>query len=187
MSDPHHAPETSDTGEKLMPHSYDGIREYDKRLPNWWLWTFYLAMIFSFSYWFVMHRGEQGMTAEQRVKQLVAEMAMIASEGGNLTDDQLWEMVNSPEILAAGKSTFTTTCVSCHGEQLQGGIGFNLVDAEWVHGGKPTEIMATITNGVVEKGMPTWGPVLGGKKVAEVVAYIISHHVPGADGVATPK
>lgn len=188
MSDTHHAPETSDTGEKLMPHSYDGIREYDKRLPNWWLWTFYLAMIFSFAYWFYMHRSEPGVPADVRVKQKVAELAMKTSAGGaNLTDDQLWEMSGSPDIVAAGKETFTTTCVSCHGANLKGGIGFNLVDAEWVHGGKPTEIMATVINGVVEKGMPTWGPVLGSQRVAEVTAFILSHHNKGPDNVATPK
>ncbi len=187
MSEIRQEPETSDTGEKLMPHSYDGIREYDKRLPNWWLWTFYLAMIFSFAYWFVMHRSEPGMTADELVKKRVAELAMIASESGDLSDDQLWEMVNSPDIVAAGQQTFTTTCVSCHGEQLQGGIGFNLADAEWVHGGKPTQIMSTVKNGVLEKGMPAWGPVLGNRKIAEVVAYVISHHARGEDGMAVPK
>jgi len=64
--------------------------------------------------------------------------------------------------------------VACHGPTLEGGIGQNLVDATWIHGGLPTNIYATIQKGVLEKGMPVWGPVLGGGRIADVVAFIIS-------------
>jgi cytochrome c oxidase cbb3-type subunit 3 len=33
-----------------------------------------------------------------------------------------------------------------------------------------------ITKGVLVKGMPTWGPVLGAKKISETTAYIMSKH-----------
>lgn len=170
-----------------MPHSYDGIREYDKRLPNWWLWTFYLAMIFSFGYWFVVHRSAPLTPPEVRVQRKVAELAMRASAGGDLTDEQLWQMAGNPDIVAAGRETFVTQCASCHGENLGGGIGFNLADAEWVHGGRPNDIMGTVNEGVLDKGMPAWGPVLGAQRIAEVTAFVLSHHAPTADGSAAPR
>ena len=35
-------------------------------------------------------------------------------------------------------------------------------------------ILATITNGVTDKGMPNWGQMIGPDKVAKVAAYVIS-------------
>ena len=181
------APEPHPEEDKLMPHSYDGIREYDKRLPNWWLWTFYLAMIFSFGYWFVVHRSEPLTPPEVELERKVAEMAMKASAGGDLSDDQLWQMAENPDIVAAGNETFQTTCASCHGPNLGGGIGFNLADAEWVHGVQPNDIMKTVSEGIVEKGMPEWGPVIGAQRVAEVTAFVLSYHTPGPQGGAVPR
>jgi cytochrome c oxidase cbb3-type subunit 3 len=39
-------------------------------------------------------------------------------------------------------------------------------------------LVKVVTEGVQAKGMPTWGPNLGPKKISEVVAFILSHHTP---------
>jgi cytochrome c oxidase cbb3-type subunit 3 len=39
-------------------------------------------------------------------------------------------------------------------------------------------VYKTVAEGVLEKGMPAWAPVLGTKKVSEVVAYIMSLQQP---------
>ena len=66
-------------------------------------------------------------------------------------------------------------------------IGPDLTDTAWIHGGRPTEIYATVTNGVLIKGMPTWGPVLGAKKISETVAYILSKHTEGEPITVDPN
>ena len=79
-----------------------------------------------------------------------------------------------PETLAAGKAIYDTNCVACHGPDMLGGIGPNLVDEETIHGGSLQEIFAVTRDGVPAKGMLTWGPILGDEKVGQVSAYVFS-------------
>ena len=186
MNDPAQTPPPEE--DAFRPHSYDGIREYDKRLPNWWLWTFYVTIIFAVIYWlyyFTTRVGPDDPTA------LAGELARIETAKleavATLNDDALWKMSRNDSFVASGRATFETTCATCHNLKLTGGIGPNLLDQQWIHGGKPTEIFHTVTTGVPAKGMPTWGPVLGTKKITEVVAYILSHHTPGEPVVIVPS
>ena len=49
-----------------------------------------------------------------------------------------------------GKALYDSICFSCHGKNLEGGIGFNLKDQIWVHGNTPAQINATIKKGFPE-------------------------------------
>jgi len=166
-----------DEDEALRPHSYDGIQEYDKRLPNWWLFTLYGAVIFSVGYWAYFHwtgHMEQGWV---RVQSRMEAIKLAALNHGEPPDNlQIWNFSRDPKIVEAGRKTYMTTCAACHGENLKGGIGQDLTDATWIHGGKPMDIFATVRDGVIAKGMPTWGPLLGQQRMAEVVAFIISQN-----------
>jgi cytochrome c oxidase cbb3-type subunit 3 len=168
--------------DELRPHSYDGIREYDKRLPNWWLFTLYGTILFSFGYWSLFHHWHVAPEPGDAVTQEIRDNALLAAKNsGTVTDEQMWAMSKDPASVDAGRTTFTTTCVACHGDHLQGKIGPTLIKDVWLHGGKPTEIIHTITTGVPVKGMPTWGPVLGRAKILEVASFILSlNHPPKA-------
>lgn len=170
----------------VREHVFDGIQEYDNRLPNWWLWTLYGAIVFSIGYWFLLHWTNPDQSSQARIERQMQQIAAVAAANPNakLTDEQLWKLSQDQNAVGAGAQIFASTCASCHMPDLSGKIGPNLKDNIWIHGGKPLDIVNTITNGVAAKGMPTWGPVLGKSKIAEVTAFILSHHKPDATGVA---
>lgn len=175
-------PEPAPPDDPVRAHVYDGIAEYDRRLPNWWLVTFYLSMAFAAVYWMTREQFSWTTDASRlQVKLDRLEAARLAGDGTMLDDASLTAMSRNPLFVAAGRSTFATTCVSCHGEKLTGGVGPNLVDATWLHGSQPTQVLATISQGVLTKGMPAWGPVLGTKKTSELVAYVLSEQPAAAE------
>ena len=165
---------------KLRPHTYDGIQEYDQRLPNWWLNTLYGAIAFAIVYWFVYMIARVVPSDGEQVDLAMARIsAARMSTTMEITDASLWQMSRNPVFVDAGRATFMSLCIACHGANLKGGVGPNLTDTLWLHGGKPTEVYHTVTTGVVAKGMVAWGPVIGPKKAAEVVAFVLSHHQEG--------
>lgn len=164
--------------DQLLGHAADndGIDEYDNALPDWWLGLFAFTVVwgigYGVDYHFISHRSQAGYYD--------AEMASAKEKWPEAAPKQL---VFDAATVQAGAEVFASTCAPCHGAQLTGGIGPSLVDATWIHGGEPEQIQATITNGVLEKGMPQWGPVLGPDKVAKVAAFV---YTKAKEAGATP-
>ena len=160
----------------IRAHVFDGIAEYDRRLPNWWLVTLYAGIVFAIIYWMATeHFGRTTHESLVDAEMQRIEAEKLASSASNLDEATLWKMSRNPVFVEAGRATFQSTCASCHHAALTGGIGPSLVDNIWIHGNKPVDVLKTVTDGVAAKGMPAWGPVLGGKKVSEVVAFVLSH------------
>jgi cytochrome c oxidase cbb3-type subunit 3 len=181
--------------DNLRPHSHDGIQEFDKRLPNWWLLTLYGAIAFAIAYWFVHYESNLVLPDGERVTR---EMQRIEAEKlgklvAMLNDDNLWKMSQNPEFVSKGSETYKSTCASCHGGDLRGRdgdsklIGVNLADTGWIHGGNPTQVFTTVKTGVAGPGMPAWGPLLGDTRIAQVVAYVMNHHKQGEEIVTVPS
>jgi cytochrome c oxidase cbb3-type subunit III len=193
---PHPTPPPGDNSPPLRPHTYDGIQEFDQRLPNWWLYTLYGAIAFSIVYWFA-HVTARLVPADGA--QVDAAMARIAAAklaaSIDVTNDEVfWDMSRNPVFTEAGRQTYASLCAACHLASLRGkgenpaAVGPDLTDTAWIHGGTPKEIYRTVSTGVLAKGMPAWEPVLGQKKTAEVVAYLLSHHQKGEPiAVEQPK
>lgn len=155
--------------DRILGHGADndGIEEYDNPLPTWWLGLFYFTIawgvLYAIDYHFVSNRSQAGEYDAEVAATLAAmpqrpQAAAVEAPTATLAD--------------AGKIIFETNCVACHGADLHGGVGPNLTDAEWIHGGSFADIQKTITDGVPAKGMITWGPILGAEKIAQVSAYV---------------
>jgi len=163
-------------------HDYDGIHEFDNPLPRWWLLTFYGAILFSVGYWFYYHTlgvGELPLASyqselEAAQKEEIAREARLEAEGKGVTEEQLLTLSHDKDAVQRGEQVFKQNCLPCHGERGQGVVGPNLTDAYWLHGSKAKEIYTVVSSGVLDKGMPSWRPVLGASKVKDATAFVLS-------------
>jgi cytochrome c oxidase cbb3-type subunit 3 len=167
-------------------HEYDGIEEADNHLPNWWLVTFYGAIVFSFGYWFYYHEYHMGPTTPEA---FAAEMAERAGQG-EADESTLLVLAGDTRTISEGREVYATTCAACHGANAQGEIGPNLTDNRWLHGGTASAIYHSIRDGITSDqaripgsaGMPEWRAQLGERRVQAVTAYLLSirgTNVPG--------
>jgi len=163
----------------VRPHDFDGIQEFDNPMPNWWLSLLFMSILFAFVYWAVMHRyAEETDPGKELSAQMELATQEAARNAGVLSNPILWGMSRDSNVVKAGKEIYVASCAPCHLLDLAGAIGPNLKDEIWIHGGQPLDIVKVITEGVSVKGMPTWGPILGRQKIAEVTAFILSHQQP---------
>ena len=170
----------------IMPHTYDGIQEYDQSLPNWWLFTLFGSMAFAFLYW--MACFVTATAADDRVAlnaELDALEARQLAAVKNLDDGTLWKMSRNAQTVAEGQTIYNSLCFTCHAPNLAGmkGLGFRLNDDLWVHGNTPTAIFTGISEGITFEGKPTGmaaQKVLGTGRIAAVTAFLLSKQKEGS-------
>ena len=51
----------------VRDHVYDGIQEYDQKLPNWWLFTWYITMVWFVIAWLAYYQFGVGRTDHEAV------------------------------------------------------------------------------------------------------------------------
>ncbi len=171
----------------IMEHEYDGIQEFDNKLPNWWLWIMWGSMVFALFYWLVFHtleiRNLSHANFENEMRK--AEEAQFERMKNNpVTNESLMTLVEMPAKVEEGHQTFMKFCVACHLDKGQGLVGPNLTDGVWIHGCEPLNLYNTVTEGVAAKGMPAWGNQLGPGGVQTVVAYVMTLRNTNVEGKA---
>ena len=169
--------------DQVLDHDYDGIQEYDNRLPNWWLWTLWGTIVFAVGYWLAFHTYGWAMNPVARYEasmEVAGPMADIASRG--LSEEDLVALSGDPSVLEEGKAVYVQYCQVCHLPEGQGLVGPNLTDDYWIHGGTAIDMHNTIVNGVVEKGMAAWGRQLGPERVDAVVAHLLTLRGTNVEG-----
>jgi cytochrome c oxidase cbb3-type subunit 3 len=95
---------------------------------------------------------------------------------GPITDQTISGFTAKADMMLSAKALYAQRCAVCHGNAGQGNIGPNLTDDYWLHGGRPTEIYHTITEGVPAKGMIAWKTQLGAGQILALAAYVDSLH-----------
>ncbi len=169
------------SGSETSGHVWDeDIREYNNPMPAWWMWLFWLTIAFGFAYLALYpglgsYRGTLGWT---QVKQLDDENAEAQKVYGPLYERfaalDVVALSKNPEALAVGQKLFLNNCAQCHASDGGGSRGFpNLTDKDWLWGGTPEAIKASITEGRTGV-MPPLATVLGEQGVKDVAHYVLS-------------
>ena len=163
----------------LLEHNYDGIQEYDNPMPRWWVYIFWATIVFSVLYWLNVPgigigKGRIANYNREIAAAAAAAAQYDAAQPKAASPEQLTAMTKDGSVLASGKQTFTQNCAACHRADAGGQIGPNLTDDYWLHGAAIEQIHKTVTDGVLEKGMPPWGKVLKPAQLDAVVAYVFT-------------
>lgn len=156
-------------------HEYDGIRELDNRLPPWWLYGFYATIVFGAIYLINFYFLEMPSQEEEFQAEMVKakeEVKIYLASLDHLIDENSVTLATEAIDLSAGKAIFEQNCVVCHAADGGGGVGPNLTDKYWLHGGDMPAIFSTIKYGVPSKGMIAWESQLSPKKMQQVASYI---------------
>ena len=161
----------------LLDHDYDGIQELDNSLPPWWKYGFYVTIVFSVFYILRYHVWKTGPDPEQEYQ---TEMAVAAQQieeyrkkAGDMVDEKTVTLADVKGIEEGGK-LYQTTCMACHGGKGEGGVGPNLTDRFWLHGGSINDVFITIKYGVPEKGMQAWEKTYSPSQIKNIASYIKS-------------
>lgn len=175
----------------LLDHNYDGIRELDHRMPPWLAYFFYgtvaFAVLYMASFW-VLETVPTG-EAEYRAEVALAE-AQVAAYKKTVAagiDENTAKVVTDPKALETGKTLFVQNCQACHGGAGEGGVGPNLTDEYWMHGGTVGDVFKTIKYGVPEKGMISWQQKLKPEEIQDVTGYILSLQGTRPAGAKEPQ
>lgn len=161
----------------MLDHDYDGIKELDNHLPPWWKWLFYATIIISVIYMIVYHVVDYLPLMEEEyaleMKEAEAKRASLEASGAVETIDVNNPVISDdPAVIASGQSIFNTNCASCHALDGGGGIGPNLTDNYWLHGGSFKDIFAVVNDGVDGTSMIAWKNVFSPVQVRDVASYV---------------
>lgn len=175
----------SDTTDQTVGHVYDGIEEYDNPLPRWWFMLFVGTIIFAVGY-LVLYPGmgnwkgilpgyDGGWTS---AKQYDREITKADEKYGPIFAKYaalpIEEIAKDEAALKMGGRLFASHCAVCHGSDAKGSHGFpNLTDNDWIWGGEPETIKASILNGR-QAVMPGWEAALGNDGIKNVTGYVRS-------------
>ncbi|SMN13688.1 Cytochrome c oxidase subunit CcoP [Bathymodiolus heckerae thiotrophic gill symbiont] len=148
--------------------------------PAWWFWLGIGSAIFAIFYMifypsFGNYKGLLGSTIAQEYIEHKANFDdEYYKELSTLEQTDMRALQANPEAMHLASNTFAQYCASCHGADASGQGEFpNLVDEEWFWGGKPEQIIQTITHGR-KAVMPAWGVPLGDEGVNNVANYVKS-------------
>lgn len=85
------------------------------------------------------------------------------------------------------KELYTQYCASCHGQNMEGGLGSSLIDDLWKHGGSDNDIARVIREGVPDQGMVPWKDVLSEEQIRGLIILMREQKLLAESGAILEK
>ena len=168
-------------GPGVTGHVWDGdLAEYNNPLPRWWIWLFYITIVFGIAY-LALYPGlgsYKGLldwsSSAEHDADVASASQMYQPIYARYAAMPVVEVARDPQAREMGQRLFLNYCAQCHASDARGGKGFpDLSDGDWLYGGEPDAIIATITNGR-NAMMPAWGQIVGDEGTRNLAAYVAS-------------
>jgi cytochrome c oxidase cbb3-type subunit 3 len=190
-------PKLTDEDYPTTGHEWDGIREYDKPMPRWWLITFILCIVWAIGYtiaypaWPLIKGATPGLLGYSSRAEVAEEIATVNNQNAQieakLLATPMEDIRNDAELArfaaAGGGAVFRTYCSQCHGAGAQGFKGYpSLQDDDWLWGGDLAAIETTIRHGIRHdldedtrySEMPKFGEFLEGQEIVQLAEFVRS-------------
>jgi len=107
----------------------------------------------------------------QEMKVAAAQFEEHRKNAGDMFDEKTVTMADAAGI-ADGDKLYHSNCFACHGGKGEGGVGPNLADNYWLHGGSINDVFKTIKYGVREKGMQAWEKTYSPTQIKNLASYV---------------
>jgi cytochrome c oxidase cbb3-type subunit 3 len=88
------------------------------------------------------------------------------------SDTITYVAVEEASALETGNQLYQKNCAQCHGRLGEGGIGPNLTDSYWIHGGTFSDVVKSVKYGYPAKGMIPWRGNLNPEQIIQVSSHI---------------
>ena len=170
-------------------HVWDeDLQELNTPLPRWWLIMFYITIIYGIAY-LIIYPGMgtfKGLIGWTSVGEYEAEVAAANTVYGPLYEKHqktdIAVLASDEDAMKTGERLYVNYCSVCHGSDARGARSFpNLRDNDWLYGGEPENIKASIMNGRTGT-MPAWQASLGDEGVEQVANYVMQLSGRSVDG-----
>ncbi|MEP6557824.1 MAG: cytochrome-c oxidase, cbb3-type subunit III [Burkholderiales bacterium] len=170
------------TQDDTTGHVWDeDLRELNTPMPRWWVGLFLLTIVFAIVYLILYpglgtFKGALGWSQVGEYREEVEEAnEKLAPLYARFEAMPIEQIAADRPAMAIGDRLFINNCSQCHGSDARGSKGFpNLTDRDWIHGGKPDDIIQTLQHGR-NGNMPPMAAAVGGvEDVRNVAQYVLS-------------
>lgn len=119
----------------IIDHGFDGIKELDNSLPQWWVALFHMGNVFMVVYMlaYIFTDFAHADVEYEKHMAVAEEKVRIWVENNDITIEQAENRFTDQQALANGKQVYENVCATCHTANGGGGIGPNLTDGHWVN------------------------------------------------------